>query len=66
MPRTDINECDIDLTAMLDADHVISFRRIPTPEGRFFEVVLPGGFGYGMTFGQALAAAKEQPMQVAA
>lgn len=66
MPRTDINECDIDLTAIMDDAHIISIRRVPTPEGRFFEVKLAGGSGYGMTVGQALAAAQRQPLQVAA
>lgn len=66
MPRTDIAAADIDLTAIMDALHIINIRRVPTPEGRFFEVTLAGGFGYGMTVGQALEAAQRQPLQVAA
>jgi hypothetical protein len=66
MPRTDINECDIDLTAMFDQMGIIDIRRVPTPEGRFFEAITIHGTGYGMTVGQALANAKRQPLQVAA
>ena len=66
MARTDINACDIDLTTIMDSAHIINIRRVPTPEGRFFEVTLAGGLGYGMTVGQALAAAQRQPLQAAA
>jgi hypothetical protein len=66
MTRTDITSCDIDLTAIMDDAHIINIRRVPTPDGRFFEVTLATGFGYGMTVGQALANAQRQPLQVAA
>lgn len=66
MPRTDINACDIDLTAIMDAHDVLSIRRIETVDGRFFKVTLAAGEGLGMTVGQAFANAQRQPMQVAA
>jgi hypothetical protein len=66
MARTNPAECDIDLTAIMDREGIISIRRIRTPEGRFFEVITAAGSGMGMTVGAALDNAQRQPLPVAA
>lgn len=61
MARTDIRECDIDLTAIMFAEDVTSIRRKRRlDDSWYFEVTLQGQVfpGYGDTVGAALANAK--------
>ena len=61
MARTNPAECDIDLTAIMDAEDITAIqRKRRMDDGWFFEVkLLDQAFpGYGDTVGEALADAK--------
>lgn len=61
MPRTNIAECDIDLTAIMLAEDIIAIqRKRRMDDSWYFEVQMLGQVfpGYGDTVGEALADAK--------
>jgi len=57
MPRNDIRECDIDMTAIMDAECIRTVHRWSAPINRASVILVDGRVGIGQTVGQAFAAA---------
>ncbi len=58
MARADIRDCDIDMTAIMDAECIRSVHRWSAPINRTSVTLVDGRTGVGATVGEALANAR--------